>query len=100
MTSDRIPIACSLAPDRAQDQLGEWAELRRRATSVEQLDTGVRIMAPAELAEQVRDLARREAACCAFLDIATAVRDGSVVVTITSPDPAAGPVIQLLAGCT
>lgn len=98
MSAERIPVACSLTTSAAEEQLAEWSRLRRSATAVERLDKGVRIVAPVEFAEHAHDLAEREATCCSFLDIHTAVDDASVVVTITSANPDAGPVIELLAG--
>ncbi len=50
------------------------------------------------MADRVRDLARREATCCAFLDIVVSEDERHVHVTITSDDPAAAPVIGLLCG--
>ena len=52
----------------------------------------------AVLAPLIADLATREAACCAFLDISTDVTDDEAVVEVTSQDPDARPVISLLAG--
>lgn len=98
MSSKPRPIICTLSDDSAADQAQEWRDLRQRATSVEARDGGVRLVFPAEVEATVADLARREAACCAFLDLAWEGVDGEVVLDVTSDDPEALPVIALLAG--
>ncbi|MDH3706051.1 MAG: hypothetical protein OES57_08290 [Acidimicrobiia bacterium] len=93
-----IPIACTLGPDDAVAQLGEWTVLQGELVHSEPVPGGYRLVFPAGLADQVRDLARREAGCCAFLDLEVTAEAHTVAVTITSPDPQAMPVIELLAG--
>lgn len=93
-----IPVACTLTPTAAVDQLWEWSDLVRVATRVDHLDDGVAIVLPIDHVDAVRDLAGREATCCAFLDIDVAVDDAAATVTITSPNPDALPVIGLIAG--
>ena len=65
------PIACSLTEDAAQRQVDEWARLRADAIAVETVAGGVEMVFPARVAATVEDLARREAACCTFLDLTT-----------------------------
>ncbi|MGI9608626.1 MAG: hypothetical protein ACR2P0_21025 [Acidimicrobiales bacterium] len=98
MTRKRIPIACTLDARAATDQLSEWTAVRGRAKRVETISDGVRFVLPADIEADVRDLARREEACCAFLDITVDKNGPDLVVSITSPDPDAGPVIALLTG--
>jgi hypothetical protein len=73
MTSQPIPIVCDMtdAPDTTEERLAEYrrlfgTELRSR----ERTDTGIRFRFRARpgLAEEIRDLAAREKACCAFFD--------------------------------
>ena len=90
-------MACTLTPGAAVDQLGEWAELRRSATAVDDVEGGVRMAFPVGLADSVRDLAAREAACCAFLDIEVSGGD-EVVVEIRSEGDEAMAVVRLLTG--
>jgi len=84
------PIACdmSTARDTPAERLAEYAELfdralLRRDRTADALvftfraDTGV--------AEQVDDLARREQACCPFMDYRVEVAGGEVVYTVTNP---------------
>jgi len=93
-----IPIACTLGSADAAAQAEEWVALRAEALESTAIAGGRRLVLPARLAQQVQDLARREASCCAFLDLAVSVDDATVSVAITSPDPQAMPVIELLAG--
>ena len=53
---------------------------------------------PAGLASMIADLAEREVACCAFLDIVTTLDGDEVVLSITSDDPEAQAVIGALSG--
>ena len=73
MTSQPIPIVCDMtdAPDTTEECLAEYrrlfgSELRSR----ERTDTGIRFRFGVRdgLADEVRDLAAREKACCAFFD--------------------------------
>lgn len=83
------PVSCdmSMAPDTPDERLREYDELferalvrrERRADSVAftfRADPGVR--------ERVDDLARREAACCPFLDYRVESAGDAVVWTITN----------------
>ncbi len=98
MSSPRIPIACTLSPGGAVSQLAEWAALRSHAVADEPVPGGRRLSFPIDLAPTVEDLARREAACCAFLTIETHRAGELIRVEITSEDPAARPVIEVLTG--
>jgi hypothetical protein len=53
---------------------------------------------PIELADSVEDLVAREAQCCSFLSITTSRRDDLVRLEITSEDPNAAGVIEMLTG--
>ena len=98
MRSKPIPIACTLDDGGAADQLGEWAALQERATSRHALPHGARMTFRSSLLSTVEDLARREQACCAFLDIDVQASGATVVVEITTDDADAMPVIAALAG--
>ena len=50
------------------------------------------------MVQHVEDLTRREAQCCAFLTIETSRGGGEMKVVITSVNPDAGPVIDMIAG--
>ena len=92
------PIACSLTTDEAAAQLLDWANLQSQVVSSERLEHGVAMTLPIELADSVEDLAAREAQCCSFLSIATSRRHDLVRLEITSEDPNAAGVIEMLTG--
>jgi len=94
----RIPVACTLGPTEAVDQLGEWQDLQRSLLSVDRISGGVRLRLPVEVHASAVDLARREQSCCRFLVITVTVEESEVILDITSDQPEAGPVIDLLAG--
>ena len=91
------PIVCTLTTKDAASQALDWATLGRAARFSESIPGGVAITFPADRAADVEDLAAREAACCGFLSL-TIDNDGDVVrLTITSDNPDAVPVIDVLA---
>ncbi len=98
LVKKRIPVACTLGPSQAVDQLAEWQELHAQIRSVERIDDGVRLRLPSELYAAAQDLARREEECCRFLAISVGLDGSDSVVEITSDQPEAVPVIDLLAG--
>jgi hypothetical protein len=84
------PIACDMssAPDTPEERLAEYGRLferallrrERRADAVVlafRADDGTR--------DAVDDLARREAACCPFLDYRVETAGDEVIWTITNP---------------
>lgn len=93
--AESIPIACTLTTKQAASQLDEWASLRTRARSVEAIEGGVRVLLPAEAEAATRDLAIREAACCAFLTLTVDRHGDDLSLTITGP-PDAQPIIGLI----
>ena len=98
MTSTPIPVACSLDAREAQTQALEWVDLQHLALGSSVLDSGARMGFPADLASKIVNLAEREAACCAFLNITTAASGDQFVVEITSDNPDAITVIAALSG--
>lgn len=79
MTEPTIPIVCDMtgAPDTPEERLAEYRQLfAEHLIGRERTDDGIRFrfrVAPA-LEEQVRDLAAREHACCAFMTFVIEVR--------------------------
>ena len=96
MTHTYQPIACSLSTDEAAVQLLDWANLHSQVVATERLEHGFAMTFSVELADSVEDLAAREAECCSFLSIETSRIDDLVRLEITSDDPSAYPVIELL----
>ena len=85
------PIACdmSTARDTPDQRLAEYrALLQRSLLRRERSEDHVVLVLTAGAREQVEDLARREAACCPFLDYRVETAGDEVVFTITSPERA------------
>lgn len=98
MSVEPAPVACTLTQSAAADQTLEWADLRLLAQSVQPIAAGVRMVFPIDLLSRIEELVRREAACCAFLDIRAAQDGGVLVVDLASENVDARAVISLLAG--
>jgi hypothetical protein len=96
--AEPIAVACTLTTKDAATQVIEWADLRSHMTSVERIEDGVEMTFPIAMAGDVRDLAAREATCCAFLTLVTAECGDEVELRITSDAQEAAGVIDLLAG--
>ena len=92
-----VPIACSLEPDRALDQLAAWHALAATAATNEPTAAGRRLVfdAPADLVA-ITGLVAAEADCCGFLAFTLAVSGGRAVLDIAGPADAR-PAIELLA---
>ena len=98
MSSEPLAVACTLTKKGAVDQAQEWTDLHQHVIDVESVPGGARMSFPIEFESLIAGLARREATCCAFLDINTSTAGGKLVVEVTSSNPEALPVISLLAG--
>lgn len=92
------PIACSLPARESRDQIGEWRALSAHRVTSERIEGGYAVTFDTEVAPVVEDLARREAACCGFLNIDATRTDRGVRLIMTSENPDALPVIELLVG--
>ena len=73
MTSQPIPIVCDMtdAPDTTEERLAEYRRLfGTDLIGRERTETGIRFRFGVRngLADEIRDLAAREKACCAFFD--------------------------------
>ena len=73
MTSQPIPIVCDMtdAPDTTEERLAEYRRLfGTDLIGRERTEVGIRFRFAARdgLADEIRDLAAREKACCAFFD--------------------------------
>lgn len=94
------PIACdmSTATDTPEERLAEYRNLfGEHLVGRERTDTGIRFRFRADpgLAENVRDLAAREKACCAFFDFAISETDQEVTWEATViDDPAARQILD------
>jgi len=98
MADHQQPIACSLPARESRDQIGEWQALIDRKMATERVDGGYAVTYHPDVTPEVQDLARREAACCGFLDIATTTTEDGIRMIIRSDSPDALSVIDLLIG--
>ncbi len=92
------PIVCTMPSGEVPEQLHQWTNLQEWALDVVAIESGVRMTLPASLVQQVRDLADREASCCAFLNLDIELEGQTMSFEVTSPNPDALPVIAALAG--
>ena len=97
-TGADIPIVCTLTAEEAGEQLFEWSDLQHHAKEVVAIEAGARMKLPATMVDQVNDLIRREAGCCAFLNLDVAVEADTLTLEVTAANPDALPVIAVLAG--
>ena len=81
------PIACdmSTAPDTPEERLAEYGELFARALlGRERREDAVVLSFGADARDQVEDLARREHACCPFVDHRVEIAGEMVLWTVTN----------------
>ncbi len=98
MSDPVVPVACTLTTKAAAQQVMEWHDLVAAADSVERIPAGVRMALPVRLAGPAADLVAREQTCCAFLDVAIHEAGDHLTIEITSGNPDAAPVIDLIVG--
>ena len=96
MTEHAHPIACSLPARESRDQIGDWRALSAYRVASERIEGGYAVTFDPEVAPVVENLARREATCCAFLTIDAARTERGVRLIMTSENPDALPVIEML----
>jgi hypothetical protein len=92
------PIACdmSVAPDTPGQRLAEYGELFARALLRRERPSGsvvFALRAAPGVREQVDDLARREAACCPFLEYRVETVGDEVLYTMSNPGRADADVV-------
>ncbi|MCI0424416.1 MAG: hypothetical protein L0Z47_01015 [Actinobacteria bacterium] len=98
MADDHQPIACSLPTRESRDQIGEWQALIDHQKTSERVEHGYAVTYHPDMTSVVQDLARRETACCGFLDIVTTSTEDGARLVMTSENPDALQVIELLIG--
>ncbi|HWE69957.1 MAG TPA: hypothetical protein VG205_06325 [Acidimicrobiales bacterium] len=94
-----LDVACELEAADAGTRAEEWRRLREEAgLGSDPIAGGTRLWLRPDARSAAEDLARREAGCCGFLDLAIA-RDGDRLrLDITSLAPDAAPVIAVITG--
>lgn len=98
MSETDSPIACSLSDRESRNQIGEWEALIPYQVTTEQVEGGYAVTFQPEVADEVQGLARREAACCGFLNIISTTTTQGARLQMTSRSPEALPVIEMLLG--
>ncbi len=94
-----LDVACELDAAGMETRGDEWRTLREAwVEDVELRADGVRLWLAAGAWDAADDLARREAACCGFLDFELGGSGDRMWLDITSPAAEAEDVIAALAG--
>jgi len=98
-TTDRAdPIACTLAPDRVADRVGEWHGLVAQAVGRTSLADGERLHFARDVdIAAIARLVAAEQACCRFFTFTLTVGADDVTLDVTGP-PDARPVVDALVG--
>ena len=90
----RIPIACSLSADAAEDRIEAWrAALRSSVTAAVRVTPAraeLRLADGPDAAGRIVDLARREKACCEFFSFTIEIRSEGATLVVEVPEDAAG----------
>ncbi len=97
----KIPLACTLEPEAARSQLGEWRDIlcnavgRSERTSTNRLELS---LVPGLDVGPIVNLAQREAACCPFFHFTLEIRAEGPTLVIEVPDDAVAILDQLAFG--
>jgi len=90
-TPDTPPIACTLAPGDYLARLAWIAKLARDGLRrAERRDLELELHYALETADRVREMVRRERACCAFLTFDLQETSGEIQLIIRAPEEARG----------
>ncbi|MFL5493628.1 MAG: hypothetical protein ACJ8DC_04495 [Gemmatimonadales bacterium] len=97
MTSPETPpIACTLAPGDYYARLAWIAELARDALlGSERHGSVLELRYALEAADRVREMVRKEQACCAFLTFHLEETPREIRLTIRAPENAGGAILML-----
>jgi hypothetical protein len=88
-TSGKPPIACRLAPEDLRDRLAWIGELTRNALrGHERHDLMLVLRYAPEAAERVREMVRREEACCSFLTFDVREQADEIRLAVKAPEEA------------
>jgi hypothetical protein len=97
-TPDTPPIACTLAPGDYPARLAWIAKLARDGLrSSERRDLVLELHYALEAADRVREMVRRERACCGFLTFDLEETSEEIQLVIRAPEEARGAVDMLFA---
>jgi hypothetical protein len=94
-----LDVACELEAAEMGTRADEWRQLRENAgLGTEPINNGARLRLRPDAWNGASDLARREAACCGFLDFELSADDNGLRLDVTSPTQDAHEVIACLVG--
>jgi len=96
-----IPIACTLEPNDARSQLGEWHEILHRVVDGTERVSPSRLefsLLPDVDIASVINLAQREVTCCAFFSFSIEIRADHLVLSVQVPNEAVEILDQLVSG--
>jgi hypothetical protein len=93
-----LPIACSLEGSDLRERLAEMAEVGRSGLIGVESEPGTAVLRFRQtegMSDRLARIVAAESECCGFLDMELEERDGSLQLTIDSPE-GAGPVVEEL----
>jgi hypothetical protein len=94
-----LVVACTLEAAEAGERAAEWGRLRETyGLGAQPLPGGARLWLRPDAQAPADDLARREGACCGFLDLEVVLEGERLHLDVTSQAPDARPVIACIAG--
>lgn len=96
--TDYPKLVCTLPDNDATGQVMEWNDIRSQSLRTERLEKGIAVTFDIAIADQVEDLASREAACCGFLSLTTTRSKREIRLEVASDIPEAMPVIEMILG--
>ena len=88
MSTEQTPIVCDMtgAADTAEERMAEWGRvIEAKYVDRERTDAGIRLRFRADdgIEAWVRDLSKRDKACCPFLDFTVTTGPGEVRWDVT-----------------
>ena len=95
-----LPIACTLNGADLRERLAEMADVGRSALLSAETGSGTAVLRFREadgVSDRLARIVAAEGECCAFLDMELEARDGSLKLTIDSPEGAEPVVEELVA---
>jgi hypothetical protein len=94
-----LDVACELDTALHESRYREWQVMREEiGFEAALIPQGAQLWIRPDAEAAIRDLVRREARCCGFLDFEIVSHNDSLRVDITSPSPLGAHVAVFLAG--
>jgi hypothetical protein len=93
-----LDVACELKKADLGARVEEWRSLGQRALGAESIPDGARLWLGADAWAAAKDLVRREAACCGFLDFELVDEGKRVRLDVTSQATGGASAVAALLG--